>query len=100
MSYLETSSCYCPRLERARRPASIATPAMPALGLMDVLTRRLDAYRCRRQLKRLLRLDDRILVDIGHDRTAIESAVHARRSGNSCLALMQCAHRAEYSRCA
>lgn len=104
MCKLEYRDPYCHRLSRTERTALprpvIGMPAMPPLELIEGVARQFERWQCRRQLKRLLKMDTRMLADIGHDRCAIEQALSASSGGNPCMALARDGHHAACQRCA
>lgn len=91
MCNLEYRDPPCLRLSRAQhreppRPV-IAMPAMPPLALIERVAQQIERWQCRRQLKRLLKMDARLLADIGHDRLAIDRALRASPGRNPCMTL-------------
>lgn len=62
-------------------------PAMPPLGLIRWLYRRLDAWRFRRKLIRLLTYDDHMLDDMGHTRAELMMAIQLPLNANAREAL-------------
>lgn len=62
-------------------------PAMPPLGLIRWLYRRVDAWRFRRKLIRLLDYDDHMLEDMGHTRAELMMAIRLPLGANARKAL-------------
>lgn len=86
-----------PRNERtARRAAPLPPldryymPAMPPVALIEAVARRFGEWRRRRDLRRLLRYEDRMLQDLGYERGEILRALSLPLKDNALRALIRC----------
>lgn len=91
-------SCHDPKLHvpspavarSLRQLDRIYMPAMPPLGLIEAIGKRLRELRQRRSLRRLLALDDHMLADLGHCRRALQRVLALPLSVDAFAALGEC----------
>lgn len=65
-------------------------PAMPPLGLVKAIRKRIEARTQRRRLRQLLEYDDRTLEDMGHCRHELVWALRLPRGASTTAALQRC----------